>query len=159
MYNTVLAYVRPLLEYCAQVWSAYYKKDIDCLEKIQHRRQATKLVRYLKNLPFHDRLTQLNLCSLEYRRLRGTFIETYKTITNQEKVNRDQFFILSETSHLRGHSKKIYKHSISRICRQKFFSQAVIDELNQLPENVIATSGYTHELEEMSNKSFCLSSS
>ena len=58
-------------------------------------------------------------------------------MTNKENVDRDQFFTLSETSH-RGHSKKIYKQPINKTCRQKFFSQSVIDEWNQLPENVIA---------------------
>jgi len=57
---------------------------------------------------------------------------------NKENVDRDQFFTLSETSYLRGHSKKIYKQQTSKTCRQKFFSQSVIDEWNQLPENVIS---------------------
>jgi len=53
-------------------------------------------------------------------------------------VDRDQFFTLSETSHLPGHSKKIYKQQTSKTCRQKFFSPSVIDEWNQLPENVMS---------------------
>jgi len=70
-------------------------------------------------LPYHDRLKQLNLHSLEYQRLCGTLIETYKIITNKENVNRDQFFTLSETAHLRGHSKKVFKQLINKTCRQK----------------------------------------
>jgi len=100
-------------------------------------RKLTKLVRSLKNLSFHERLKQLNLYSLEYRRLRGILIEAYKIITNKEDVDCDLCFTLPGTLHLRDHSK-IYKQHTSKTCRQKFFSQVVIDEWNQLPEYVIA---------------------
>ncbi len=37
-------YVRPQLENAVPVWSPYTHKDIDCLEKIQHRQhRATKI--------------------------------------------------------------------------------------------------------------------
>ena len=95
-YNNI--YVRPHLEYFAQAWTPYYKKDLVCLEKV-HRR-AMKLVRSVKNLPYHKRLKQLNLYSVEYRRLRGILIKAYKIVTNKEDVDRDQFFTLSGTLHL-----------------------------------------------------------
>jgi len=53
------------------------------MEKVQRR--ATKLVRNLKNLPYHDRLKQLNLHSLEYQRLCRTLIETQKIITRKRE--------------------------------------------------------------------------
>ena len=47
-------YIRPHMEYCAQVWSPYLMKDIDILEKVQHR--ATKLIQSISHLPYQDRL-------------------------------------------------------------------------------------------------------
>ena len=43
-------YVHPQLEYCIQACSPYFKKDINCLERVQQR--ATTLVRSLRKLPY-----------------------------------------------------------------------------------------------------------
>ena len=49
------------------------KGDIEAIEKIQKR--ATKLVISLKKFPYKERLLQLNLHTLKYKRLRGDMIE------------------------------------------------------------------------------------
>jgi len=46
------SYVRPHLQYCVQVWSPHFRKDIACLEQVQKR--ATKLVSGFKNLSYED---------------------------------------------------------------------------------------------------------
>jgi len=67
--------VRPHLEYCYQIWSPYYKKDIKLIEGVQRR--ATKLVTGMQVLNYNDGLKRLGLQRLEGRRMRSDLIETF----------------------------------------------------------------------------------
>jgi hypothetical protein len=104
LYST---YVRPHMEFCVQAWSPYLQKDIATLERIQRR--ATKLVKCISKLSYQDRLRYLGLYSLERRRKRGDLIETFKILSKIDDTDPDLFFELSRTTHLRGHSMKLFK--------------------------------------------------
>src|SRR5260221_5477362 len=53
LYKTL---VRPHLEYGVQAWRPYLKKDIDLIERVQHR--ATKIIDGLKDLSYEQRLSK-----------------------------------------------------------------------------------------------------
>ena len=78
-------YVRPHLEYDVQVWNAYAKKNVATLEKVQRR--DTKIPYLLKHLTYEERLQNLNLTSLEVRRVKGDLIQLYKIESGINKVN------------------------------------------------------------------------
>ena len=59
--------VRPHLEYCVQMWSLQYRRDIDQLECIQKR--ATEMIHGVEHLSYKNRLRELGLFSPEKRRL------------------------------------------------------------------------------------------
>src|SRR5215470_3106059 len=67
--------VRPKLEYCVQVWRPYLQKDIQNIERVQHR--ATKMIRECKRLSYEDRLHITGLTTLEKRRDRGNLIQVF----------------------------------------------------------------------------------
>ena len=73
------AFVRPQLEYANAAWSRACK-DVIAIENVQRR--ATKLIPGLSQLSYEDRLKQLKLPTLVYRRARGDMIETYKILSN-----------------------------------------------------------------------------
>ena len=83
VYNT---YIRPHQQFCIQIWSPYYAKDILMLEKL--------LVIGLKEFTYEERLTQLKLYRLEERGLRRDLIETFKLLTGKENRPRSVFLTL-----------------------------------------------------------------
>jgi len=64
--------VRSHLEYNNSVWAPYRKSDIDNLEKVQKR--ATKIIQGMGNFKYPERLRQLDLPTLAYRRNRRDMI-------------------------------------------------------------------------------------
>jgi len=87
-------------------------------------KRATKLVISLKKLPYKERLLQLNLHTLKYRRLRGEMIEaiekvqkSYKISDITQKVTIQRTFITIKFTYfeiqtirgLRGEMIEVYK--------------------------------------------------
>ena len=132
-------FVHPHLDYCIQACTATLRRDIETLEKVQRR--ATKLVPFLRNLPYEDRLRWLNLPTLGEQRRRGDLIETFKILKQHDQVDPQNFFILREDApgreNTRGHHLKIFKQRRNTVQRRKFFSHGVVDTWNDLPREVI----------------------
>ena len=126
--------VRPHLEYGNLIWGPFYKKDIDAVENIQMR--ATKLIYKIKDKLYEERLRELNLSSLFYRRLRGDMIQAYKLSHELTRLPVQKFFkpVFSNT---RGHSRKFFKEHASKRQRANFFSRRIINEWNGLSPEVV----------------------
>ena len=158
--NMYTALVRPLLEYCVQVWSPYKIGQIKLLERVQRR--ATRLVPQLKDLCYDDRLAQLGLTRLEERRHRGDMIETYKILTGKERIDPNTLF---QTATFRGrsHSKKLFRKYARLNVRKKFFSHRVPHHWNKLTQeevDALKTSDFKRKYDrnEADRKSYLMNS-
>lgn len=128
-------YIRPKLEYMQSIWSPYYVKDIDLLEKFQRR--VTKIPSELKDLSYEERLQRLNLTTLYQRRQRGDLIETYKITSGHYKCNTINIFIPADNTHLRGHNKKLKKEKSSKLLRRNFLTNRVVYLWNNLSQDTV----------------------
>ena len=54
------------------------------------------MVPELKDLPYEERLKELELTTLKERRARGDMIETFKIITGKEDINPSKFFKMNQ---------------------------------------------------------------
>ena len=98
LYKTL---VRPKVEYCMTVAQPVYTKDKEKIERVQHR--ATKLVLGMENKAYSERLEELKLPSLEYRRKRADVMQTYKIMNNIDRIDEKKFFKPCKEVRTRGH--------------------------------------------------------
>ena len=139
--------VRPHLEYGNAVWSPRLTKDINTIENVQRR--APRLIPGMRDKSYEERLSELQLPSLVFRRLRGDMIEVYKHLNNKYK----NCSVLSRVGEniTRGHNLKLQKQRCHTPLRANFFSLRVTDYWNSLPEHIVnATS--TNSFKNQINK-------
>lgn len=138
------ALVRPHLEFASCVWSPQHKYNKDAVEKVQRR--ATKLVPGLYNLSYSERLQELNLETLEFRRRRADMLETYRILNGDHLLNRKchcstcpnkEMLELSHTTNTRGHSLKLHTQ-LAAGARKNFFATRVVKDWNRLSESTVS---------------------
>ncbi len=133
--NLYKSIVRPHLEYASAVWSLVFKKDKISIENVQRR--ATRLVNSLKNLSYEQRMKELGLPSLEYRRTRADMVQTFKILQDIDHVVKDKLFTMSTYTRTRGNSRKLFKRRSRLQTRANVFSNRIVNAWNNLPETVV----------------------
>ena len=135
LYNSL---VRPLMEYCVQAWCPYYQKDIAKLERVQRR--VTKMIPSLRNKPYEERLKELDLFSLQHRRIRGDLIQVFKIIRGIDNMDYSKYFAIDNSNYTRGNGCKIIGKSFNSNESKNFFFNRIVNLWNGLPREVIECS-------------------
>ena len=111
------------------------KKHILIIENVQRR--ATRLVPGFSNLSYEDRLRELNILTLEYRRCRGRMIEVYKILNKYyDSKATEGLFELNERE-TRGNPYQLKTKKPRLEIRKNFFTIAAVADWNSLPETVV----------------------
>ena len=71
------------------------------------QKSFTRLIPEMRGLAYEERLSKLGLYSLEFGRLRGDLMETYKIMKGIDRVEAARLFPLTMETRIRGHSLKI----------------------------------------------------
>ena len=134
-----ISMVRPHLEYGNVIWHPQYKKDKEILENVQHR--ATRLVPSLSKYSYEERLRQMELPSLSYRRLRGDLIETFKYLHGIYRTNSSTVLPLALTHDgvtTRGQSLMLHKRECRTSLRANVLGFRIVNFWNSMPEDIVS---------------------
>ena len=127
--------VRPHLEYCVQAWCRHLVKDVELLENV--RRWFTKLIDGMYGLSYEQCLLELDMTSLQVRRMRGDLIQVFKMVKGIDNVCLNDFFTMCNTN-LRRHDLKFYKQRFLSNTGKISFTSRVVDAWNRLPDDMLS---------------------
>ena len=82
--------IRSHLDYGDTIWNPVLKRHIRMVENVQRR--ATRLLPELRHLSYSERLQELNLSTLLYRRKRADVIQVFKIMKGFDDIRIEDFF-------------------------------------------------------------------
>ena len=135
-------FVRPIVETNSVVWNPHLKENINKLESVQRFFTKRLLQRCgIASSSYEDRLSILNLKSLEHRRLVADLVMVFKIINKLVDIDADLFFTFKPARYnLRGHCQTLVRPKSVSNTASNFFTSRVIRLWNALPITVISSS-------------------
>ena len=119
----------------------YYPHTKKCKQIIKNaQRRATRLVPEIREPSYQDRLAELNLPSMDYRRKRFDMIQVFKIIHKIDDIEAGIFFDYAENSGTRGHCLKLAKpkaHKAHKSVCLHSFGHRTVSVWNNLPQDIV----------------------
>jgi hypothetical protein len=137
LFKAFVTFVRPILDYCSNLWCPYRKNEIDLIESVQKR--FTKRLSGMAGLSYSDRLRLLETETLERRRLKSDLCMYYKLIFELVDLPADDFFVI-RNGKTRNNGVCIYTNSYKLNAERYFFKNRCINAWNLLPASVARAS-------------------
>ena len=129
--------VRPQVEYASSVWSPYTKKDIHKVEMVQRRATRWILSSYSPYQSVTELQQQLNLRTLEQRRVDAKVIMMFKIIHGLVAIPVPPYFEQPMRSTRHSHPLALRQiHTTSNYYKFAFFPSTVV-YWNQLPAQIV----------------------
>jgi hypothetical protein len=130
-----LSFVRSLTEYCPQVWGGTTKHNIMALERVQ--RSATRFILGFPDNDYRERLEELDLLPLTFRRELLDVCFLYKCLNSEYNVDIFDFVTVMPTGPTR--SRCCSNRLNPTFCRTEGFRRSyfnrVVHTWNLLPEH------------------------
>ena len=95
------------------------------------------MIEFFSKMSYEDRLQELNLTTLETRRVRGDLLEMFKIVKGLDRIDYADFITFS-SSELRGHSCKLFKPRVLTNFGKFSFSFRVIEEWNMSTQEIVS---------------------
>ena len=129
-----VVYVRPILEYCCNVWSPYRLCEIKKIESIQ--RLFTKRLIGLKEMSYPERLKCLNVESLELRRIKFDLSMYFKILHEFVDMPSHTLFQVRDIR-TRSNGITLFNEKFERNFERYIFRNRCINIWNLLPHTVV----------------------
>ena len=159
--KNVQTFVRPLMEYCTTVWSP---QNLECIKNIERvQRRFTKRFPGLSEIPYLQRLQQLNLDRLELRRIRFDLCMTYTIVKGANGLAFEDFFCFSPlqrtTRSISNNSLLLHVPKKGLNVRSHYFAERSIKYWNYLSDyevNAPSIDSFKARLHKVDVSHFCL---
>ena len=134
-------FVRCHLEFAIPAWSPWLIQDIEILERVQ--KKAVNFIVGLSGKTYEEKLSELNLTSLDDRRKKFDLVQTFKILNGHDRVDASIWFTTVGDSANRLTRNTAYGMNLvatrSRTdIRRNFFSNRVANLWNSLPTDMIS---------------------